>query len=167
MKQFFILIVLALLVAPASFSQSGKKARFMAPLVAEEQIRHIVVTGNVDVLLIEDVPSNIGVKVPASSLDKLNISIDGDNLYISASGKLGDKERASAYITVSDLNSLELKGNVVVTSKGVLDSRQLKVVTNEKAMVALRSGGPIMVTSPASYQVTKEKEYYSVFAGSL
>lgn len=167
MKQFFILLIVALLAASSIFAQQGKKARFIAPLVADEQIRHIVISGNVDVLLMEDLPSNVGVKIPSSCLENVIVKIDGDNLFISASEGLMADERVQVYITVNDLNSLELKGNVVVTSKGILDSRQLRLIASEKAMVALRSGGPVMVTSPVSYQVRKEKEYYSVFAGDL
>lgn len=167
MKQFFILLVFTLLVAPASFAQSGKKPRFIAPLIAEEHIRHVIITGNVNVLLVEDVPSNVGVKLPSSDLGKLDIRVEGENLYISASSSLGANERAEAYVTVNDLVSLELKGNVVATSKGVLYSRQLQVITNEKAVVALRNDKPVTVNSPASYQIVKGKEYYSIFAGNL
>lgn len=167
MKQFFILLVFALLVAPASFAQSGKKPRVIAPLIAEEQIRHVIVAGNVDVLLVEDIPSNVGVKLPSSSLDKLDIRIEGESLYISASSNLGAQERARAYVTVNDLVSLELKGNVVATSKGVLYSRQLQIIANEKAIIALRTVKPTTINSPASYQIVKEKEYYSVYAGNL
>ena len=167
MKQFIVTILIALLASPAGFAQNGKKSRVIAPLIAEEPIRHILVAGNVDVLLIEDHPSNVGVRVPVSSVEKINVRIEGDYLYLTASAQLAEGERVEAYVTVSDLNSLELKGNVVATSKGILESRQLKLITNQSAIVAIRSEGPVMVACPGTYQVVREDKYYSVFAGNL
>lgn len=167
MKQFIITMLVALLAANGAFAQTGKKARIVTPMMIEEPVHHITVEGNIDVLLIEDAPMNVGVKLPVSALDKIVIRMDGNNLYLTASSKLAANERVYAYITVNDLNSLEIKGNVIVRSEGVLESQQLLLKTNEKALVSLRTDGPIIVASPASYQVVKEKNFYSVFAGNL
>lgn len=167
MKQLIILFVSALLATSSGFAQQGKKSRFIAPLVAEEPIRHLTISGNIDVLLTQDRPFNTGVRVPASDRDKLDARIDHDILFLSATDKLSPNERLTVYVTVNDLNSLELKGNVVVNSLGILQSPHLRIVTSEKGMVALRSGGQILVSGPASYQVIKENGHYSVFAGNL
>lgn len=167
MKQFIISAILALLANAACFAQAGKKARAIAPLVLEENVRRIVVSGNINVVLAEDQPFNVGVKLPASSLEKISIRAEGESLFLTASPKLEAGERAEAYIMVSQLDLLELRGKVTVASLGILESPQLKVVINESAMVAIRSGGPVTVNSPASYQVVKEQNVYSVYAGDL
>lgn len=165
MKQFTIAIIVSLLATITGFSQKTKRS--FVPLIAEEPIRHVIVSGNIDVLLMEETPFKVGVKIPRSSVNKIDVHLEGDRLYLTASPRLANKERAIAFITVHDLHSLELKGGVVATSKGILESHQLKLVANEKAVIALQCDGPITVESPGIYNIKKENNYYSVFAGIM
>ena len=160
-KKLSLIGLMALLFTVAAFSQN-KNHR--VPLVAEDEIKDITVGGNIHVLLVEDQPANIGAQTLAQMVDKLRIDISGDHLTISPSKKAVDGEELYVYVRVNDLRRIELKDNATVTSYGVLNSKNLNIIMNEKAKLAVRSNGEVQVKSERDFQLKKENGYYSVFA---
>lgn len=159
-------MLVALAQIPVFGQYMAKSYRNGAPIVAEESIRNIFVTDNIDVLLIEDKPERAGVKVSSTAVEKLRVRVDGESLYLSTEKNVAEDERVHVFVTVSDLHRLELSGNSYATTKGILHARNLSVVLKENARTALRSKGEVLVTTPADYRITKNKEFYSVYAVS-
>lgn len=162
MKQkLLISVLLTLLLKVGAFAQNKNQ---QAPLVAEDEIKSITVRGNIHVLLLEDKPDNIGVQAKSEMVNKLKIEISGDHLYISPSRKANGSDQLFVYVRVSDLRRLELKDNSIVTSFGILNSRNLSIVLNEKSKLAVRSIGEVHVSTPKNFQLSKENGYYSVYS---
>lgn len=162
MKQkFSIVLLLTLLLQVSAFSQNKSRR---VPLIAEDEIKSITVSGNIHVLLVEDQPANIGVQAVSEMVDKLKVSLSGDRLYIAPSKKATADEPLYVYVKVNDLRRLELKANATVTSYGVLNSKNLNIFLNEKSRLALKSNGEVHVSTPKDYQLSKENGYYSVFS---
>lgn len=162
MKQKLVISVfLALLLTVGAFAQSKNQH---VPLIAEDEIKSITVKGNIHVLLLEDKPDNIGVQAKSEMVGKLKIEISGDHLYISPSRKANAGDQLFVYVRVSDLRRLELRDNSIVTSFGVLNSKNLNIVLNERSKLAVRSNGEVHVSTPKDFTLSKENGYYSVYA---
>lgn len=165
-KIYFLLVLITLAQLPATAQFIARNAKNRGPIVIDESIRNVYVTDNIDVLLIEDRPERSGVKVSSTSVEKLQVRVDGDNLFLSSARNVDPDDRIHVFVTVSDLNKIELRGDSYVTTRGVLHTRNLSVILKENARAAIRSKGEVLVSTPANYRIIKNKDYYSVYAVS-
>jgi len=160
MKQKFMLTatVLALLAITSSAQQSGGHLSLALPLVAEDGIRGITVSDNIDVVLIPDAPENVKVKASADVISKLNVYVVNGNLFL-ATTKKKEAERLAVYVWVNDLENLTLKGNSLVTSTGILHNANLHISAGKEAKAILKSEGKVWFDHPSNYQVEQRKGY--------
>lgn len=163
MKQKFVLLILVIaLVQLSGFAQERKKIPSYLPLVAEDGIASITASENIDVILFQDKPENVRVRVPDNVLNKLRISISGNSLFLSASKKLSEGERLTVYVWINELENLTLKGNAFAISTGVLNTRNLHISASSSATVSVKSKGQVWMDSPLNYQLVKENGYFYV-----
>lgn len=159
MKSIFLLLLAVSITSASALAQNK-----VVPLIAEEEIRSMTITGNIHVMIIEDEPGNENVRTEPSMVDKIKISISGDHISIAPSRKAIAGESLYVYVTVNDLSRLELRGDALATSNGVLNSTSLNVVMHERSRIALRSKGELQVKSPQNFQLSRENGYSSLYA---
>jgi putative autotransporter adhesin-like protein len=165
MKQKFIVIaILLLLVQVNSFAQKEPKTSLaMAlPLVVEEGIFSLVVSDNIDVVLIPESPDNVKVKATDAVISKLKVSYSEGRLFLDAAKNVGKDERLVVYVWINDLENLTLKGNSYAISQGILQSKDLHISLAKDASVLLKSKGNVWFDAPTNHQVLKEKGYFMV-----
>jgi len=156
---------LILLFAQAdSFSQyatfNGKK-----PIVVDEdEISHITVGGNIDVVLRDNPKPGTVVKVERRATGKLKASVSGGNLFIESDASVRGNERFVVYIWSDELQTLTLKDNTYAVSIGVLDFRDLQVNIEDKARVAIRNADKIRFNAPQNRPVISNEKYFSVIS---
>lgn len=167
MKQKFVLITFLVITLSQlnGFAQGSKfKLPASLPLVADDGIYRITVSENVNVILVQDKPENVGVKVSEDVLRKLKFSIDRGDLFLATAKELAADERLTVYVWVNDLENLTLKGNAVAVSRGILQSRNLHISSANGAAVSIKSKGKVWFDVPENYRVIKEKGYNFVHA---
>lgn len=147
-----------------SFAQyatyNGKK-----PIIVDEDaVRHITVSGNVDVVIRNNPRPGTVVKVEEKSTAKLKASVDGNDLIIGSDVSANSKERVVVYVWTDDLQSLTLKDNSYAVSIGILAFRDLRVSIYDKARVALRAADKIHFTAPQDRAMISNEKYYSVMS---
>jgi hypothetical protein len=162
MKQKLMWLVLLLAgIQVTSFAQVRSKQK---PLVAENGIRRIVVSDNIDVLLIQSADGAAWVRVPDNTLGKVKVSVVDENLYLSAVHGLPQGERLQVYIQVEELNMLVLQDVATAVSRGVLSMQRLEVIVAENARAILRTTGDVHVVKHGKYAITKENDHSLVYA---
>jgi hypothetical protein len=129
------------------------------PLVTEVGISDITISDNINVVLMQEKPENVKVKVLDGTVSKLKISIVGGRLFLGSSKNLKEGERLVVYVWVNDLETLTLNGNAIATSKGILQNRNLHISASREAMVSLKSTGKVWIDAPENYEVAKEDGY--------
>ena len=162
MKQKLIWMVL--LLAGIQVYSSAQVISRQKPQVAENGIRGVIVSDNIDVLLIQSTDGAGWVKVPDNTLGKVKASIVDENLYLSAVSGLPESERLQVYIQVEDLNMLVLKDVATVVSRGILNLQRLEVIVAENARAILRTTGDVHVVKHGKYAITKENDHSLVYA---
>jgi len=134
------------------------------PIVAEEGIGQISVSGNIDVVLIQGDEESVGVKISPESIRKIEFSIFSDHLYLSPSSAMQENERVKVYVSISDLNKIRLEGNASAMSRNILSAGNLRVFLGPHAKINLRTKQQIRVHSDSSYEVFEQKGYYGVYS---
>jgi|GEM_PF-3478059 len=165
-QKFVLTLIILVMVHLSGFSQKSRIVKSTNyPIVAEEGISSITASENIDLILIQDNPETVGVKVPESVMKKIKISLNANKLFISSSSKSVNGERLPVYVWVNNLENLILEGNAFATSTGVLNSEDLHISAEAQSMVALKSKGKVWLDLPSNYQVFKGNGYYFVKAG--
>jgi len=136
---------------------------FNQPIVlSESDFKRITITGNIDVVLVSVNAEDAGVKVTEPVADKLKIRVTNEELFIEPRERLTDKERLTVYILADKLETLSLRGNSFVTSRGIVSFPDLRVFLDSDARIALKTNSCIQVTVPEDYQF-REDYYYQVY----
>ena len=160
-----MLILSAMLIFSASFSQQSRTDHSRSPvIVAESGIKSITVSSNIDLLLLNAGAEDIKTEVPQSSVEKLNINYADGKLKISTRGYLPRDERISVFVYVNELESLTVTGNAFARSKDILNAYKLKVNIEDEAKVAIRSRGKMRVNAPENYRRLEEERYHLVLS---
>jgi hypothetical protein len=164
MKQKFLLLTgLLLLVQVLVFAQFNSSRGYL-PVVAEDGIDAIIVGDNIDVLLMPSGTESISAKVEDASIKKITAHVVDTYLYLTTTKKLAAGQRVTVYIRVNDLCKLVLKGNSAAASRGILNSRELKIVIDKDGTAALKTNGSISVVTTHKYEISKTGDYSYVYA---
>jgi len=164
-NKFTIILFLATIITGATFGQSGKNGKGKFPvIVAEEGIKSITASSNIDLLLINASSEDVKTSVPAEILSNLKISYMGGNLYLASKGYLNDDQRIPVYVYVSELETLDLSGNAFARSRDILQLGNLKINIHDEARVALKSRGKVKVNAPQDYRMLEEERYHIVLS---
>jgi hypothetical protein len=166
MKKRFALFALLIMMAQLnSFAQNRQtKITWPSPLITDEGITDITASDNIDLVLIQDSPENVSVKVPDYVLGKLKVSIDEGKLFLAPAKNLKTGERLTVYVWINELESLTLKGNAFATSTRILQNKNLHISVSEDASFSLKSKSKVWFNAGTNYQVVKEDGYFSVYA---
>jgi|GEM_PF-4006077 len=162
-KTFLFFIALFSLVQISAFSQDRVNDKKDPVIYSEEEIRNISVSDGVDVILVQGREDRQTVKLPDESLGKVKVNFSRGNLQLAKKNKFS-KERVLVYVEVSALQSVTLKGNSFITSKGVLDIDGLQVNLDGEARLAIRSRGKIKINAPSDYQMVQEEKYFAAYS---
>ena len=162
-KTFLFFIALFSLVQISAFSQDRVNDKKVPVIYSEEEIRNISVSDGVDVILMQGRDDRQTVKLPDESLGKVKVNFVRGNLQLAKKNKFS-KERVLVYVEVVALQSVTLKGNSFITSKGVLDVDGLQVNLDGEARLAIRSKGKINVNAPSDYQMVQEEKYFAAYS---
>lgn len=164
MKQkFLFFIALFSLVQLTAFSQKKENDKREPVIYSEEEIRSISVSEGVDVILLQGIEERQSVKLPDESLGLVKINLSRGTLQLSKKNKFS-KERVLVYVEVYALQSITLKGNSFVTSKGILEADNLQVNLDGEARLAIRSKGKIKINAPNDYQLVQEEKYFTAYS---
>ena len=166
MKQRLILLaILISTVSTVSFAQLAVYNGKRPIVVGKNEIRHVNVTGNIGVVLRKERGDGINLSMDKSLTDKVKITRKGDKLYISSDEKLPVGEHLVVYAWFDELESLTLRGNVMVASVGVLNYSNLSVNIDDHAKVSLRTTGKIRMHAPDNTPLIQREQYHSVVVG--
>jgi hypothetical protein len=164
MKQKFALIVLIItLLQQAGFGQNKTitmPASF--PLIAEDEITSITASENIDLVLIQDRPENVGAKAAADVMRKLKVSMVDGNLILATAKSLAMNERLIVYVWVNDLENLTLNGNAFATCRGILNGKNLHVSAATDASFSIKSRSKVWFDTPAKYEMVNKDGYFFV-----
>jgi hypothetical protein len=164
MKQrFLFFIALFSLVQLTAFSQKNVNDKKEPIIYSEEEIRNISVADGVDVILLQGREEHQTVKLPDESLGLVKITLSRGNLHLAKKNKFSN-ERVLVYVEVYALQSITLKGNSFVTSKGILDLDNLQVNLDGEARLAIRSKGKLKINAPNDYQLVQEEKYFAAYS---
>jgi len=165
MKQkFTVIAILLLLVQVNSFAQKEPKTSLAIslPLVVEEGIYSLVVSDNIDVVLIPESADNVKVKATNAVISKLKVAYSEGRLFLDATKNVKKDERLVVYVWVNDLENLTLRGDSYAISQGILQGRDLHISLSKQASVSLKSKGNVWFDEPTNHQVLKQKGYFMV-----
>ena len=164
MKQKFLyFIALFSLVQLSAFSQKSVSDKKEPVIYSEEEIRNISVADGVDVILLQGREEHQSVKLPDESLGLVKITLSRGNLQLAKKNKFS-KERVLVYVEVYALQSITLKGNSFITSRGILDLDNLQVNLDGEARLAIRSRGKLKINAPNDYQLVQEEKYFAAYS---
>lgn len=158
MKRKLVLFAVMVLLRVVSFSQNNFDRGYLS-VIADEGISSIIVSDNIDVLLVPAGSDLISVKVSIGDEKKVDARVFDTHLYLNATKKLAPGERLAVIVAVEDLNRLVLKGNATAISRGILDSKTLKISMDQEARAAIRINGNIIAETSRKYEVTKADNY--------
>jgi hypothetical protein len=163
-RKFIVIAMLVLLVQANSFAQRETKPTLAMglPLVVEEGIYSLVVSNNIDVVLIQEGPDNVKVKATDAVISKLKVSYSEGRLFLDAAKNVKKDERLVVYVWVNDLENLTLKGDSYAISQGILQGRDLHISLSKDASVSLKSKSNVWFDEPTNHQVLKQKGYFMV-----
>lgn len=162
-KTILFFIALFSLIQISAFSQDRINDKKDPVIYSEEEIRTISVSDGVDVILLQGKEDRQSVKLPDESLGKVKVNFFRGNLQLAKKNKFS-KERVIVYVEVFGLQSVTLRGNSFITSKGVLDIDGLQVNLDGEARLAIRSRGKIKINAPSDYQMVQEEKYFAAYS---
>lgn len=163
-KRVWIAALILLFSQSDSFSQFAIYNGKRPIIVDEDAIRHITVSGNVDVVLRPNPRPGTVVKVENKATDKVKASVSGGDLYIDSKSSVKENERIVVYVWSDELQTLTLNDNTYAVSIGILDFKDLRVNINDKARVALRNSDKIRFNASQERSVISNEKYFSVIS---
>lgn len=149
------------------FTQSNSFAQYVTyngkkPIVVEEDaIRHITVSGNVDMVIRENSRPGTLVKVEEKNAARVKAAVAGSDLYIDSED---NGERLVVYVWTDDLETLTVKENSYAVSIGILGFSNLRVNVLDQGRVALRAIDKIHFNAPQNRTFISNEKYYSVMS---
>lgn len=158
MKQLFIMAVSLLTINAASYAGTTNESKpaFTKVISTKAAFQHIVINGNVDVVLTENEFVQIDVTGEEKTVETVSYFVKKGTLYITRKGS-SKGAKPVVTIAVSDLYSLEINGDGNVTSKGTLRSSKLKLTINGESKFNIRNLGEILIDSDSGIDVQFEK----------
>jgi hypothetical protein len=159
MKKLIIMAVSLLTVNAALFAGNSSvtpATEYTKVISTKSPFHSIVVNNDIDVVLTEATDNMIEIKGEEESVKKVSHFIKKGVLYInSKQGSL--KGRATVYLSVNDLQSIEVNGKSTISSKGALNSSKLKVVVNGEAKFDLKNQGKMLFEADEEIDLHFEK----------
>jgi hypothetical protein len=159
MKKLIIMAVSLLTVNAALFAGNSSVSpvtEYSKVISAKAPFHSIVVNNDIDVVLTEATDNTIEIKGEEADVKKVNHYVKKGVLYIGS--KVGSlKNKAVVYVSVNDLQSIEVNGKSTVTSKGFLSSSKLKVFVNGEAKFDLKNQGQMLFESDEEIDLHFEK----------
>jgi Putative auto-transporter adhesin, head GIN domain len=159
MKKIIIIAVSLLTVNAALFAGNSSVSpvtEYTKVISAKAPFYSIVVNNDIDVVLTEATDILIEIKGEEEGVKKVSHYIKKGVLYInSKQGSL--KGRATVYVSVNGLQSIEVNGKSTISSKGVLNSSKLKVFVNGEARFDLKNYGQLLIEADEEIDLHFEK----------
>lgn len=147
-----------LTITAASFAGTTNESKpaFTKIISTKAAFQHIVINGDVDVVLTEKDFVQVDVTGEQKSVEAVSYFVKRGTLYINRRGA-SKGAKPVVTIAVSDLQSLEINGDGDVTSKGTLHSSKLKLVINGESKFNVRNLGEILIESDSNIDLQFEK----------
>ena len=162
-SQFLSAVMVATALLTGSFAYSdvarplSKATRATREISIKTPFQKIEVGTNVQIVLVQDVnKSAITVTGDQSLVPAVKVAINGDQLTISSKKNLKNRN-IRIYIPVTDLKTLELGNGSTVTSEGLLQMEELKVLVHDGSKVALQVVGNLAIESADDCDFVYEK----------
>jgi Putative auto-transporter adhesin, head GIN domain len=158
MKKLITMAVSLLTVTAASFAGTTNESKpaFTKVISTKAAFQHIVINGDVDVVLTEKDFVQVDVTGEQKSVEAVTHYVKRGTLYINRKGA-SKGAKPVVTIAVSDLQSLEVNGDGDVTSKGTLRSSKLKLTINGESKFNVRNLGEILLESDGDIDLQFEK----------
>ena len=165
MKQrTLILLILLSLVQVTVFAQSDSYDGRHPIVVDDNEVYHVIVSGNIDVVLQKSDKVSISMKMDDKGSSKVRVKLHNGEIYISPKSSKPTEERYTVYIWSRDLQDITLTGNSFITTIGVLQFDNLTVNLKDDARIALRSAGKLNINSQKDKTVVQETQYSVVYS---
>ncbi len=116
----------------------------------------IVVNNDIEIVLTEATGNLFEIKGEEKDINNISYYIKKGTLFID--NKHGSfKNKAVIYLSVSQLQRIEVNGNSKITSNGFLNSHKLKVIVNHEAKFDLKIQGEIFFETADGIYLDIEK----------
>lgn len=159
MKQLIIMAVSLLTVTATSFAGTTNESKpaFTKVISTKAAFQHIVINGDLDVVLTESDFVQVDVSGEHKTVDAVSYFVKRGTLYINHKG--GSKGiKPMVTIAVSNLHSIEINGDGDIMSKGTLRSSKLKLTINGESKFNVRNLGEILLESDGDIDLQFEKK---------
>jgi Putative auto-transporter adhesin, head GIN domain len=158
MKKLILMAVSLLTITAASVAGTNKESKpaFTKVISTKAAFQHIVINGDVDVVLTEKDFVQVDVTGEQKSVEAVTHYVKRGTLYI-ISKRAAKGAKPVVTIAVSDLKSIEVNGKGEITSKGALRSSKLKLVINGEAKFNVKNLGQILIESDEDIDLQFEK----------
>jgi Putative auto-transporter adhesin, head GIN domain len=160
-----LLFLSILAFGSGSIAQGVSKREFKTPvIIAESGIKGITASRNIDLVLFNADEEDIKATVAPGGSNKLKISYAKGHLKVATKWDLPADERITVHVYVSNLQTLNLYGNVFARSMDVLNASNLVVNLDEGARIALKTRGKMKVNAPENYRTIEEQRYHLIIS---
>jgi Putative auto-transporter adhesin, head GIN domain len=159
MKKLIIMAVSLLTLSAASFAGNGsekKNTEYSVVVKTKAPFQMIVLNNGVDLVLTESSETRIEIKGEEKDVNNVAHSVKKGILYIGVKNA-SLKTKAVVYVSMSQLESIEVNGKSKITSNGFLKSSKLKVVVNDEAKFDLKNYGKILFEADDEIDLNFEK----------
>ena len=136
MKQKIFALLAAGIMAFTAQAQNEK-----ALLIGAGEVKDISISDNLKVVLVQANPDEQQLFVAKDAAQKLRVVFSGNSLHIDSNGSL--EEGTTVYLQVSDLQSLRVGENSLVTTRGVLNTPFLNLYINDGSRASLKVTGKV------------------------
>ena len=136
MKQKIFALLAAGITAFTAQAQNEK-----ALLIGAGEVKDISISDNLKVVLVQANPDEQQLFVAKDAAQKLRVVFSGNSLHIDSNGSL--EEGTTVYLQVSDLQSLRVGENSLVTTRGVLNTPFLNLYINDGSRASLKVNGKV------------------------
>lgn len=151
-----ILVTLVLMISVFTTAFAGKNKETLAPssqkISVNDEIKKIVVEGNVDVVLFEDSKAAIYLFG-----DTKTTSVSQHNGVLTVKNSSLRGEKTLVYVPVNGIKEIEVKDNAKVSSAGPLTTGDLTVYVNGDCNINLKATGKINLVEGEAVEMIVEK----------
>lgn len=147
MKKTILMAAAILLTASAQVFAGDNNNEKPSSLKTSYQLpfTKLQVKNDIDIRLVENTEKSIAFSGSDAAISKVEWKIKNGVLYISAKKGASLKNKVTITVNVSQLQSLEIRGNSEVKSEGKLSSAMLKVYIDGSCTVDLQNKGSITI----------------------
>ncbi|MBC7936994.1 MAG: DUF2807 domain-containing protein [Rhizobacter sp.] len=157
-KLFFASIVFAFLINPAEAGKRDTDPTLKTRTVKiSKKFHKIILNGDADIVFVKDNSTELTIKERTAIENTVKIQNEAGVMTIESADFYRGK-KPLILIPVSELEFLELNGNVSVTTAALLQSKELRVFINGDCNIRIASSGKIFVDSSPDYHLKFKKQ---------